>query len=907
MDAPVTVGLIRDNNSVISSEAGAGRVSAGASRRKAVFGAAILVVVFTLAACLTFSHVIVTPPEQLSGLFDIYRYYAPLTFFIDHSIHQGELPLWNPLIYCGVPNAGNPQAFLFYPPNLLRSLLTLEPSPYRTHVTLAAMMGVHFIFMGVCTYYCARRHGLGVVGSLVASTAFTFSALMVRRLCEYHYMLAIAWLPLLIVLEKAALEAEGLRKKARYAVAIAFLLGLSILSGFLQVVNLMGVFLGVYGVIFTLAHRVSWPVATYRGILRKVLASVALVGVAVVIASLIASPLLLSVAELASFTERLPGTETPRYSDIQSWTLTKLYQSCIVYAGMRYESETIRGSGVAALVLACVGLTSARRRDVVIFASLFLILFECSLGPPLPLASLLERVTPFSLSAYSRAYDFALFPLSMLAGLGVDALLEQRRSRFQFLLRLGILIYVGLFALVPLAKWVGPEHYLKVSRLVIVVPTAALAMAVATLLAARWKRLSVPLAAGLALLVFSETLAWNYHYVPWMTKRQFKELIPIRQGPVSIPLDNKRDADPVSNRFLFSLRMAMNGVEPLYLKGIRDLTSASPRDKHPFRRVMNYEVARDNQRGNLFLKRSFWLARQYVAGTLPGKQDLFPAATTVFMPGAHDLPIRRVERQECVGRSMSRDALRHDLDRATHLLEPISTPGATARRVSFTLPTSVPGGAPGPAGTLHSALFLRYRSTCSATVDTWLEEPREKRSSHAKRYTVRPTGQQERELEIPLPDYREINARITVEMPRTGGAFQFTGAYVLSDKNDEDRLLRITGRTANAVDLEVGPLPEPRVLTFVDNDYPGWEAYVNGSRSEILRANDLFKAVVLPPGKSHVQFAYAPPRTYHKLTVSLVTLLVMGSTYWALGRTSPGPRGVPAVVEAGTGSEEVRP
>jgi hypothetical protein len=51
---------------------------------------------------------------------------------------------------------------------------------------------------------------------------------------------------------------------------------------------------------------------------------------------------------------------------------------------------------------------------------------------------------------------------------------------------------------------------------------------------------------------------------------------------------------------------------------------------------------------------------------------------------------------------------------------------------------------------------------------------------------------------------------------------------------------------------------EPALLVLNDTNYPGWRAYVNGQPAEMLAANFLFRGVVLPAGKSTVEFRYEP-------------------------------------------------
>ena len=52
--------------------------------------------------------------------------------------------------------------------------------------------------------------------------------------------------------------------------------------------------------------------------------------------------------------------------------------------------------------------------------------------------------------------------------------------------------------------------------------------------------------------------------------------------------------------------------------------------------------------------------------------------------------------------------------------------------------------------------------------------------------------------------------------------------------------------------------PVPALLVLNDTNYPGWRAYLNGQPAEMLTANFLFRGVLVPAGKSTVEFKYQP-------------------------------------------------
>jgi hypothetical protein len=67
---------------------------------------------------------------------------------------------------------------------------------------------------------------------------------------------------------------------------------------------------------------------------------------------------------------------------------------------------------------------------------------------------------------------------------------------------------------------------------------------------------------------------------------------------------------------------------------------------------------------------------------------------------------------------------------------------------------------------------------------------------------------------------------------------------------------------------------EPAILTLNDTDYPGWRATINGMRTPVMRANYLFRGVVVPAGRSVVDFYYEPQSFRIGAYISGVSLIV---------------------------------
>lgn len=73
-------------------------------------------------------------------------------------------------------------------------------------------------------------------------------------------------------------------------------------------------------------------------------------------------------------------------------------------------------------------------------------------------------------------------------------------------------------------------------------------------------------------------------------------------------------------------------------------------------------------------------------------------------------------------------------------------------------------------------------------------------------------------------------------------------------------------------------------LVLLDSHYPGWRAEIDGRPVPIQRADVLFRAVAVDPGRHTVAFVYEPQLFKLGAVVSVVTLLVLAMTTWTLFR-----------------------
>ncbi|MBI5554989.1 MAG: YfhO family protein [Elusimicrobia bacterium] len=78
----------------------------------------------------------------------------------------------------------------------------------------------------------------------------------------------------------------------------------------------------------------------------------------------------------------------------------------------------------------------------------------------------------------------------------------------------------------------------------------------------------------------------------------------------------------------------------------------------------------------------------------------------------------------------------------------------------------------------------------------------------------------------------------------------------------------------NEVVLRTTPKQESWLVLF-DTNYPGWQASVNGKKTEIYEANYLFRAIRVPAGELLIKFSYAPIRFSIGVLIGVFMLIIL--------------------------------
>jgi hypothetical protein len=128
----------------------------------------------------------VTIPWDFTG------YHYPLLVAYADALHAGELPLWDPLTYCGRPLLANPQVAGFYPPIAIAAAWGRDGLLSRLEWLAIA----HTALAGVFTFFLARRLGSSTNAALVAALAFCLGPFYASQLQHIGLVMSSPWIVL---------------------------------------------------------------------------------------------------------------------------------------------------------------------------------------------------------------------------------------------------------------------------------------------------------------------------------------------------------------------------------------------------------------------------------------------------------------------------------------------------------------------------------------------------------------------------------------------------------------------------------------------------------------------------------------------------------------------------------------
>ena len=373
-------------------------------------------------------------PLVLAGVNSFfYRDYGVLAYpfvqFHHDAFWSGNpFPLWNPLSNCGAPFLAQWGTMVLYPFSLVYLLL---PLPWSLGVFILGHLGLGGVGMFLLAW---RWTGQGSAAAF-AGVAFAFSGFTLSAHVWPNYMVALAWMPLLVLMTEKA-WCEG----GRSVVLAGVVAALQVLAGVPEIALLTWIAVGLLFVV-DLARRGSPKVTMTLRLLMVV-----------VLAAGLTSVQLLPFLDLLAHSQRDAGFATSKWA-MPSWgwahLLVPLFHAFITpqwtwfQEGQEFVSSFYPGVGV--VVLALTALVVGRDRRVWCLAALAALGFLLALGEQGFVLPWLRRVFPeLGVARYPiKAVVLVTFALPLLAAFALSSGARAERSRRAF----GVTIAMGLLTL----------------------------------------------------------------------------------------------------------------------------------------------------------------------------------------------------------------------------------------------------------------------------------------------------------------------------------------------------------------------------------------------------------------------------------------------------------------------------
>lgn len=360
------------------------------------------------------------------GLFfkdQIYEFHYQAWEFLKAHLATGEFPLWNPLIGCGYPFVHYPEYSLFYPPAWIFLMV------FPTAIGATLLVYFHYLMAAFFTYLFCRSIKVGRTGSLIAGLVFALNGFSLERYSEIQNQGAFLWLPALLFLARKAVHQRTVFR----IVATGLALGTTLLAGGVQY---------SYYTLLAFSAYILWESINLdiRSLKRRILiAAVCLMVIFAVALGLFAVQLLPS-AQLSSMSNRSSATmstaDTIAGDPLQKYNLMLTPEGV---GGMLYpllqQVPTNRFKplflGMVVIFLGMVGIVAGPKKPVIFFTTLMAVSFLMAFGNEGFLFPLVAKLQIPGFSFFKNPLRFFwlfMFTWAILSALGAHELLRRKWS-----------------------------------------------------------------------------------------------------------------------------------------------------------------------------------------------------------------------------------------------------------------------------------------------------------------------------------------------------------------------------------------------------------------------------------------------------------------------------------------------
>ncbi len=359
--------------------------------------------IIAVAVIVLYLPILLNPSLVLARGNDLQEFFWPIFFFVKQQIIQnGQLPLWNNLFFSGMPLLSDPQAPLFYPPNIIFLLLPIGTA-FITSFILHTFLG------GFGMFFLARTLGMKQFSSLFAAAVYICTPKLFGYLEAGHFGLvtSFAWLPFIFLTTIKLVKSPSVI----WSIALALFLAATFYTHILTFL-----IVAVASVITIVISRIkSFPYLVLSGVITFGLTAIAF----------------LPQLEWLPYTTRQLLTSTrevfPQWNGIKEFLMAVFWPWGIIE---NLDSEKWLPLGTLTIALGTLGFLSLKRRLKIMLLVVGLMIFLLALNNLSPIYSLLLTQDWFvMLRVTTRVWFITILLVVILATLGLEILSKNKRFK----------------------------------------------------------------------------------------------------------------------------------------------------------------------------------------------------------------------------------------------------------------------------------------------------------------------------------------------------------------------------------------------------------------------------------------------------------------------------------------------
>jgi len=357
--------------------------------------------------------------------------HIPWSRFLADSLDTLSLPLWTPYMHSGFPILAEGQIGALYPPNLIMYFFL----PYKIAYTYNILL--HFVLAGIFMYIYVREVGMSKTAATITVIAFLFGSAYGGCFYSIMSLKVLVWFPLLLFLTEKLFKKEEML----YGILIGIVVSVQILAGYLQ----FALYSIIFSTLYFIVHLCFYHLKD-RGFKKSTrIAFFYLIGAFVAFG--LSAAQLFATVELSQFSSRQGlGIE---FSMLGSYTPLGLIQ--LLFPRCTFASGGLLYIGILPFFLSLVVVFYKKDRFSWFFIFLTLFSLILAFGEYSPLyAFIIKAIGFYGLRVPAKFLFFTVFSLTILAGYGFDRYCSTSADERQNTRYTKIIFYVSVGAVTTL-------------------------------------------------------------------------------------------------------------------------------------------------------------------------------------------------------------------------------------------------------------------------------------------------------------------------------------------------------------------------------------------------------------------------------------------------------------------------